>query len=97
MLEAPDLPAAWIANPDAVSFAIKLLVGAVGVCGTALIAVLLYIWHEHKKYVTDIVTEIKTNVEKIAVSLDSMAVNFEHRLTKIESRCEERCKLDLRN
>lgn len=82
----PPAEAVWIAHPDVVTSAIKLLAGVVTLLGATLISVLIYIWQSHKKQQE----KIEEKVDKIAVSLEQLAMNFEHRLTTIEARCEER-------
>jgi hypothetical protein len=78
---APDLN--WIADPDIITSAIQVLSWAVVVAGallsavfSALIAVIVYIWHK---------TDAK--VDRIAVSLETLTLTVATEIATIKATC----------
>jgi len=100
-MAAPDLPTVWVANPELVTSAIKLLAGAVVLLGGALVSVVIYVWQDHKtsnaalfeglqlKF-TAAVTSLDAKIGQLATSMESLALTTSNQITKIDVRCEER-------
>jgi len=93
----------WLANPDMISSAIKVL--ATVVCAafafltTSLVGILLYIWQDHKKAIEKMSAEFKSEVGRLAHSLETISEtlfdrqrSIEIRMGEHETRCEERNK-----
>lgn len=83
----------WVARPDMISQAINLLVmvgkaliGAIICLGGALIAVLLYIWHQTKGQIGS----LETQMRQMATSLSDLAGHIREEIATINTRCDER-------
>ena len=83
---AAPVDVSWVAHPDIVTSAIKLLAGAVFALGSSLVATLLYIWHQTKGKIDSI--DLKVN--SIAISLSELAGKMSKDIAEINIRCEER-------
>lgn len=65
----------WVIRPDVVTSAIKALVwvvgGALSFLGASLIGTLLYIWTEHKKEMSKMTENVKSEIKGISSDLKS--------------------------
>lgn len=87
-MPAPDYN--WVADPDIITAAIKLLAGAVIAVGTALITVggaligvLVWIWNK-----TD------TKIDRIATSLESLSLTVAAEVASIKATCKANHKAE---
>lgn len=96
--------------PDQIAYAIKLLVAAICVLATALVGVILYVWNKHtgevktisldvQAKIESISVEFKTEIRRVAESLETISSTLFDRQRIIESKvdkrdaiCEERHK-----
>lgn len=102
----PTPESIYVAHPDVVSQAIRILAATVGALFTALIAVLLYIWHSHTKKIDDISAtmqrkfesisiEFKNDISGMARSLENISNTLFDRQREVEDRIgrqETRCE-----
>lgn len=98
-MPAPDFQ--WVANPDIITSAIKLLAGAVVALGGMLIAggkwVAGYMMKSMNDRSTSIeakltlaVTDLSGKLDRLATGMEHLALTTSNQITKIEVRCEER-------
>jgi hypothetical protein len=98
-----------VAYPDLITQAIKLLAGAVVILTTALVAVMLYIWHDHKGKMQDIAntmqnkfesisSEFKEEIKSVAKSLETISCTLFDRQRIVEQRlCEQETRCEERH
>lgn len=72
----------WVAHPDLVVQAIKMLALVVGVLGSAALSLLLFIDRSRMQKINEMAADIKS----IATALTESSIEYEHRLTGLESR-----------
>ena len=82
-----------VAYPDLITQAIKLLAGAVLALTTALVGVMLYIWHAHTKKIDDISTTIQTKFETISSEFKEEIKSVAKSLENISSTLFDRQRL----
>ena len=87
MIDTTNVAAeAWIAHPDIITHAIRVLSGSVILLGGGLVGTLLYIWHGTKSEIIS----LNNKIDRIAVGLEALALTTQSKLSAIEVRCEER-------
>lgn len=74
--------ATWVADPDLVVSAIKQLVYVAATLGASALGLVLYI----DKTRMNKIDEMATDIKKIANTITQNAIDYEHRLTGVESR-----------
>lgn len=85
-MAAPPEGYTWVAHPDLVVSAIKLLAAAVVLFAGALVSTLLYIWTGTKGQIAG----IDAKVDSIAVSLNTLATTTTKEIAVIKATCDER-------
>lgn len=103
-MPAPSPELNWIIHPDIITASIQTLVKVVGAAlvllGSSLVATLLYIWNEHKKAMSkmsdDVKSEIKTishefkaDISRVASSLENISSTLFDRQRAVETRMSE--------
>jgi len=78
--------ASWIASPDLITHAIRVLSGTVIMLGGGLVGTLLYIWNGTKAEIIS----LNTKIDRIATGLEALALTTQSKLAAIEVRCDER-------
>lgn len=89
-MAAHDLQAVWVANPDLITSAIKLLAGAVITLGGMLVAGGRYVASYMMKQMNSRMDGMEKKLERLATGMESLALTTSNQITKIEVRCEER-------
>lgn len=76
----------WIAHPDMITSAIRLLSWAVASLGAALVGTLLYIWNKTGGKIDS----LDAKIERMASGLERLTLTTTAQIAAIEVRCEER-------
>lgn len=87
-MPAPDFE--WIANPDIITSAIKLLAGAVITLGGMLVAGGRWVAAYMMKHMNTRMDGMEAKLERVAQGMEHLALTTSNQITKIEVRCEER-------
>ena len=87
-MAAPDYQ--WIANPDIITAAIKLLAGAVLSLGGILVAGGKWVASSTMKRVDNRMDSLEIKLDRLANGMEHLALTTSNQITKIEVRCEER-------
>jgi len=80
----------WIANPDIITAAIKLLAGAVLSLGGILVAGGKWVASSTMKRVDNRMDSLEIKLDRLANGMEHLALTTSNQITKIEVRCEER-------
>jgi outer membrane murein-binding lipoprotein Lpp len=88
MAPLPDFQ--WVANPDIITSAIKLLAGAVITLGGMLVAGGRWVAAYMMKQMNTRMDGMETKLERVAQGMEQLALTTTNQITKIEVRCEER-------
>ena len=75
----------WIAHPDVITSAIRVLAGSVLILGGALVGTLLYIWYQTKAEISG----LGVKIERIAAGLELLTLTTSTQITEIKTRCKE--------
>lgn len=76
----------WIAHPDMITSAIRVLAWAVAALGGSLVGTLLYIWNRTGAKIDS----LDGKIDRIASGLEKLALTTSAQIAAIEARCEER-------
>jgi len=91
-MPAPDWQ--WVANPDLITSAIKLLAGAVFssiiTLGGIIVAGTKWVATTTMKRVESRMDGFEEKLERVAGGMETLALTTSNQITRIEVRCEER-------
>lgn len=80
----------WVANPDVITSAIKLLAGAVITLGGMIVAGGRWVAVYMMKQMNLRMDGMESKLGRLADGMEQLALTTSNQITKIEVRCEER-------
>jgi TctA family transporter len=87
-MAAPDMQ--WVANPDVITAAIKLLSGSVIALGGIIVTGGRWIAVYLAKQMNKRMDGMEDKLGRLADGMESLALTTSNQITRIETRCDER-------